>query len=184
MSVGVVNHSESRGSFANYFEFFHLPQQFRIDRALLDAAYLKIQQEVHPDKFVRASDSEKRQSLQIATYANTAHQTLKQSIQRGLYLCELHGLDPELETNTSMPKEFLIQQMELREAMDDAKGNLLAMSDLQDTVMLELKNRVERIAKTFDDLKDPPAALIQLRAALFLERFLEELDQRITLASE
>jgi molecular chaperone HscB len=184
MSVGVVNHSESRGSFANYFDFFHLPQQFTIDRQQLDASYLKIQQEVHPDRFARASDSEKRQSLQIATYANTAYQTLKQAIKRGLYLCELHGLDPQLETNTAMPKDFLIQQMELREAMDDAKGDLIALGQLQDQVNVELKKRVEQIAEQFDQSNNPEAALLQLRAALFLERFLEELDHRISDASE
>jgi molecular chaperone HscB len=184
MSVGVVNLSESKGHFANYFEFFQLPQRYTIDRKSLDAAYLKIQQEVHPDRYVRASDSEKRQSLQIATYANTAYQTLKQGVKRGLYLCELHGLDPALETNTAMPREFLMQQMEFREAMEEAKGNLLAMSQLQDQVQLELKHRIDAIGQQFDEKHAPEAALLNLRAALFLERLLEELDQRISDASE
>ena len=184
MSVGVVNHSEFKANIANYFEFFHLPQQFSIDRKALDAAYLKIQQEVHPDRFARASDSEKRQSLQIATFANTAYQTLKQAIKRGLYLCELYGLDPQLETNTAMPKDFLIQQMELRESMDDAKNDPLALSQLQDEVSLELKKRIDQIGQQFDEMKLPEAALMNLRAALFLERFLEELDQRIIDTSE
>jgi molecular chaperone HscB len=184
MSVVAVNPSESKKSLTNYFEFFALPQQFRINRQHLDAAYLKIQQEVHPDKYVRASDSEKRQSLQIATYANTAYQTLKQAIKRGLYLCELNGLDPELETNTAMPKDFLMQQMELREAMDDAGRDLGKLTELQDAIYLELKRKIEVIAQQFDEEKKPESALKQLRAALFLERFLEELDHRMTDASE
>jgi molecular chaperone HscB len=184
MSVGVVNHSESKGTLANYFDFFQLPQTFHVDRKVLDSAYLKIQQEVHPDKFARSSDAEKRQSLQIATYANTAYQTLKNALQRGLYLCELHGLDPQLETNTAMPKDFLIQQMELREAMEEARGQLDALSLLQDEVLLERKKMVDSIGRYFDELNQPEAALVKLRAALFLERFLEELDQRISDASE
>ena len=184
MSVGVVNHSESKGHLANYFDFFHLPQSFNIDRKLLDSAYLKIQQEVHPDRFASSSDAEKRQSLQLATFANSAYQTLKNAIRRGLYLCELYGLDPQLETNTSMPKSFLMQQMELREAMDDARGQLVPLSELQDQVLSELKTIIVSIGKNFDELKQPQAALVQLRAALFLERFLEELEQRITDASE
>lgn len=184
MSVGVVNHSESKGNFANYFDFFDLPQTFNLDRKLLDSAYLKIQQEVHPDKFARASDAEKRQSLQLATFANTAYRTLKNPIQRGLYLCEFHGLDPQLETNTSMPKSFLMQQMELRESMDDARGQIVALSQLQEQVISDLKKITDSIGKNFDELNQPEAALIELRAALFLERFLEELEQRITDASE
>jgi molecular chaperone HscB len=135
---------------------------------------------VHPDKFVRSSDSEKRQSLQIATYANTAYQTLKQDIKRGLYLCELHGLDAGLETNTAMPREFLMQQMELREAMDDAGKEMDALNRLQDTVAAELKNHILLIGDQFDEKDNPQAALQHLRAALFLDRFLEELDQRIS----
>jgi molecular chaperone HscB len=83
-----------------------------------------------------------------------------------------------------MPREFLMQQMEFREAMDEAKGNLLAMSQLQDQVQLELKHRIDAIGLQFDEKQAPEAALLNLRAALFLERLLEELDQRISDASE
>ena len=99
-------------------------------------------------------------------------------------MCELHCLDPQLETNTSMPKNFLMQQMELREAMDDARGQIVPLSQLQDQVISDLKKITDSIGKNFDELKQPEAALIELRAALFLERFLEELEQRITDASE
>jgi molecular chaperone HscB len=180
MSVGVVNLSGSKYGFADYFEFFNLPRQFKIDRQLLDQSYVKVQQEVHPDKHVSAADSEKRQSLQIATYANTAYQTLKQSLKRGFYLCELAGLDPELETNTSMPKEFLMQQMELREAMDDAKKDVMALSALQDQVQKQLQTLIVTIGEQFDQQHNPNLALQNLRAALFLERFMEELDHRIS----
>jgi molecular chaperone HscB len=180
MSVGVVNLSESKGGFVNYFEFFQLPKQFGIDRPLLDQAYLKVQQEVHPDRHVTGSDSEKRQSLQIATFANTAYQTLKQPLKRGFYLCELAGLDPQLETNTSMPTEFLMHQMELREAMDDAKGNLTELSRLQSQVQNQLNQYILTIGEKFDQEKNVTIALERLRAALFLERFIEEIDYRIS----
>jgi len=180
MSVGVVNLSGSKNGFTDYFEFFNLPRQFNIDRQLLDQSYLKVQQEVHPDKHVSAADSEKRQSLQIATYANTAYQTLKQSLKRGFYLCELAGLDPELETNTSMPRDFLMQQMELREAMDDAKQDVMALSELQDQVQTQLRSLIVTIGEQFDQHSNPNLALENLRAALFLERFIEELDHRIS----
>jgi len=169
MSVGVVNLSGSKNGFADYFEFFNLPRQFKIDRQLLDQSYLKVQQEV-----------QKRQSLQIATYANTAYQTLKQSLKRGFYLCELAGLDPQLETNTSMPRNFLMQQMELREAMDDAKQDATALSELQDQVQSQLRTLIVTIGEQFDQQQNPNLALENLRAALFLERFVEELDYRIS----
>lgn len=88
MSVVVANPSASD----NYFNFFGLEQQFNIDLSALDQAYLAIQKEVHPDRHARGSDSEQRLAMQMATYANTAFQTLKNPIQRGLYICQLHGV--------------------------------------------------------------------------------------------
>lgn len=182
MSAGVVNLSESnpRNAFKDYFDFFQLPRQFKIDRASLDQAYLTIQQEVHPDRHAQSSDAQKRQSLQLATFANTAYQTLKHPIPRGFYLCELAGLDAQLETNTAMPKAFLMQQMEWREAMDDARHQADALLLLQDEVTQSLKDFTRQIAIQIDEQHDLEKALEILRACLFLERFLEEIDHRIS----
>ena len=179
MSVVAANLSES-SSFTDYFDFFNLPRQFQIDRSVLDRAYLTIQQEVHPDKFVNQDDQQKRRSLQMTTYANTAYQTLKQPLPRGFYLCQLAGLDPQLETNTAMPKAFLIQQMEWREELDDAKSDLSNLEALQQEVQAIQKEWLLQIEKAFDVALVPETALEKLRCALFLERFLEELDHRLS----
>ena len=70
----------------NYFELFRLPQQFEIDTSVLDTNYRKLLAEVHPDKFVNTSAAEKMQSMQQATSANEAYQTLKQPTARARYL--------------------------------------------------------------------------------------------------
>ena len=43
-------------------------------------------------------------------------------MQRAKHLLELHGVDVAFETNTAMPQDFLMQQMELREALEEAKS--------------------------------------------------------------
>ena len=80
----------------NHFELFHLPQQFAVDLKALDQAYRDVQNQVHPDKFARSPDAEKRVAMQWATRANEAYQTLKSPLRRATYLCELHGVDGEL----------------------------------------------------------------------------------------
>ena len=105
----------------NHFELFQLPQQFSLDMHELDRAYHEVQNKVHPDKFTQSSDAEKRVAMQWATRANEAYQTLKKPLKRATYLCELQGVDLETESNTSMPAQFLMQQMEWREAFDDAR---------------------------------------------------------------
>jgi len=75
---------------------------------------------VHPDRFAHAGDAERRASLQWTTRVNEAFHVLKNPVARAKHLLELHGVDVAFETNTAMPAEFLMQQMELREALEAA----------------------------------------------------------------
>ena len=103
----------------NHFALFQLPLQFSIDMDSLNAAYREVQNRVHPDKFANATDAEKRVAMQWATLANEAYQTLKNPLKRAMYFCQLHGVDLQIETNTAMPRDFLIQQMEWRDLRRD-----------------------------------------------------------------
>ena len=75
---------------------------------------------MHPDRFAHAGDAERRASMQWTTRVNEAYRTLKSPVQRAKYLLELEGVDVAFETNTAMPPEFLMRQMELREALEQA----------------------------------------------------------------
>ena len=103
----------------NFFELFGFQPAYQIELSQLDKVYLEIQSQVHPDKFVHMGDAERRLSMQWATLANEAYQTLKKPINRARYLLQLHHVDTQEETNTAMPAAFLMQQMELREADQD-----------------------------------------------------------------
>jgi molecular chaperone HscB len=156
----------------NHFELFHLPQQFAVDLKALDQAYRDVQNQVHPDKFARSPDAEKRVAMQWATRANEAYQTLKSPLRRATYLCELHGVDLETESNTAMAPAFLMQQMEWREALDDARAardvNALAAldSELADT----RREQLAQIAAALDG-DDYRQAALGVRQLMFLEKF-------------
>jgi molecular chaperone HscB len=104
----------------NHFELFGLPPTFDIDLSALDSRYRELQREVHPDRYASAPQAEQRVSMQLATRVNEAYRTLKSPLERARYLLKLNGVDPELETNTAMPVDFLTEQMELREALEEA----------------------------------------------------------------
>src|ERR1700712_5511738 len=124
----------------NHFDLFHLPAQFDVDTAALDQAYRDVQGQVHPDKFVNATDAEKRVAMQWATRANEAYQTLKNPQKRAQYLCELNGVDLQTESNTAMPMAFLMQQMEWREELGDARAG----KDIDALEALERQLKAER----------------------------------------
>lgn len=164
----------------DYFRFFGLEQQFNLDLSALDRAYLAIQKEVHPDRHARGSDTEQRLAMQMATLANTAFQTLKNPIQRGLYLCQLHGVDARLETNTAMPAAFLMQQMEWRENLEDQSEDLLALETLAEEVNHSKRDTLADIAQAVDVSKNYERAAELLRGLLFIDKFALELDDAIS----
>jgi molecular chaperone HscB len=104
-----------------HFELFGLPQSYALDRDKLDAAYRDLQNTVHPDRFAAQPDAEQRVAMQWATQVNEAYQTLKHPVSRGVYLLKLQGVDALDANNTKMAPAFLMQQMEWREAIEDAR---------------------------------------------------------------
>ncbi|MGJ7914237.1 Fe-S protein assembly co-chaperone HscB [Massilia sp. LXY-6] len=160
----------------NHFELFQLPARFDVDMDALDSAYREVQGRVHPDRFVNASDAEKRVAMQWATRANEAYQTLRNPMLRARYLCELNGVDLQTESNTAMPMDFLMQQMELREALGDARASkdAEALGELDAQVRAEKKSRLAQVGKLLD-AGDYGQAAQGVRALMFLDKFADEL---------
>jgi molecular chaperone HscB len=160
----------------SHFQLFGLPERYAIDRKALDEAYRRVLSRVHPDRFAASGDAEKRIALQWATQANEAYRILKDEVGRARYLCELRGIALEVETNTAMPAVFLMQQMEWREALEEAETERDA--DLLGRIEGELtRARAAAIAEVgalLDGAADPVATVEAVRGLLFLDRFAED----------
>lgn len=159
----------------NHFELFQLPQRFAIDLDALNSAYHEVQGRVHPDKFAHAPGTEKRVAMQWATRANEAYQTLKSPLKRATYLCQLHGVDLQTESNTAMPRDFLIQQMEWREALDEARSarDVGALETLDADLRAARKKEINVIGALLDAERYAEAGQA-VRQLMFLEKFGDE----------
>ncbi len=166
----------------NHFELFHLPVRFALDVAALDAAYREVQIQVHPDKFVREGAAEQRVAMQWATRANEAYQILKNPVQRARYLCELHGVSLQTESNTAMPVPFLMEQMAWREQLQEARQqkSLETLEQLEQILQSSRKQWLRHIEQQLD-LPDFVQAAAQIRCLMFVERFGEEVAQTFDL---
>jgi molecular chaperone HscB len=129
---------------STYFELFALPQSFLVDLGQLDERYRELQRTVHPDRFVNATDQERRLSMQLATRINEGYRTLKDPLRRGRYLLELDGHVFDDEQHTTSDTGFLMEQVALREALAEVR----AADDPLDV----LSGIMDRIAADFDDL--------------------------------
>ncbi|UZR27281.1 Fe-S protein assembly co-chaperone HscB [Methylococcus mesophilus] len=163
----------------NFYEFFQMPEMFRLDLSVLDSHYLELQARVHPDKAAHLSDAEKRLSLQWATFANEAYQTLKRPLDRARYLLRIHGVDTREEDNTAMPAEFLLEQIEWREEMQDAIAGRseAALDRLGFRLKKEMDHLIESLGAMLDIKQSHPDAAVLVRQLAFLEKLKRDLDQ-------
>src|SRR5687767_15645461 len=104
----------------SHFDLFGLAPTFSIEGEALERSYREIQSRVHPDRFAHAGDAERRASMQWTTRVNEAYRILQDPVQRAKHLLELQGIDVGFETNTQMPTDFLLRQLELREELEAA----------------------------------------------------------------
>ena len=160
------------------FELFGLPQRFAQDPAAIAARWKELQREAHPDKFAAEGAAAQRMALQWSVRINEAYQRLKDPLKRAAYLCELRGAPIDPENNTAMPPEFLVEQMEWREAVDDASGEA-GRDEIAERVAGRRGEMLARIGQLLDLEGDAPAAAQQVRALMFIERFAEDVESRL-----
>jgi molecular chaperone HscB len=162
----------------NHFDLFGLQPAFTVDEVRLERAYREIQSRVHPDRYAHAGDAERRASLQWTTRVNEAYRALKNPVQRASHLLELQGVDVAFETNTAMPADFLMEQMELREALAHATGakDLGALDVLQKRIDTDKRELEGRLGESIDRKKDYAGAANLVRELKFLEKMEAEID--------
>ena len=159
-----------------HFELFGLPQSYALDRNQLDAAYRELQNTVHPDRFAAQPDAEQRVAMQWATQVNEAYQTLKHPVNRGVYLLRLQGVDALDANNTKMAPAFLMQQMEWREAIEEARAekNMTALDGLTDDLRTAHRRIETQLADLIDTAHDFAAASEAVRQLRFMDKLIAE----------
>jgi molecular chaperone HscB len=162
----------------NHFELFGLTPGFALEPERLEQAYREIQSRVHPDRFAHAGEAERRASMQWTTRVNEAYRTLTSPVARAKYLLELNGVDVAFETNTKMPPQFLMQQMELREALEAAQEDkdAAALDGLRKDLTAVRGALIDEIAQQLDGGRDYRAAAESVRKLMFLEKLDAEID--------
>jgi len=165
----------------DYFDLFGLPHRFRIDSPALDRAWRAISAEVHPDRHAHAGEADKRAALMLTTRVNEAYRTLKTPVARARYLLSLQGVDTKEDTNTSMPMDFLMAQIEWREAIEDAQTsrNTAQLEKLGGDLDKESATMEAELAIALDDEHNLDSAAILVRKLRFMEKLGQEIEDAI-----
>ena len=165
---------------ATDFALFGLPERFEVDPAALDAKWKQLQGAAHPDRFATETAAAQRIAMQWAVRINEAYRRLKNPLARAAYLCSLHGVDLEAESNTAMPPAFLMQQMEWRDALSEA-GTLDAVDALADEVAASRKATLASLQSQIDGAAavDWRAVAGTVRGLMFVDKFISDIDKRV-----
>jgi len=165
----------------DHYALFGLPRGFAVDLAELERVYREVQGRVHPDKFAQAGDAERRLAMQQATHANEAYLTLKSPLKRAQYLLHLAGHDPQIEHNTAMPTDFLIEQMEWREAVAEAReaADVAELEHLHHRLRKEISAQYDTLHQALDGHLDYSQAADLVRQLMFQEKLLHEINDAL-----
>lgn len=164
----------------NHFELLGVPVSFDVPMARLDSAYRELQSRVHPDRFASATAAERRVAMQLATRVNEAYQTLRNPLNRAIYLLEIQGIDVRSETHTAMEPEFLMRQLDWRENIEDARAarNLGRLNTINEEVLAEKRARFAHLEGLLCSGAVQPAAEAA-RQLLFIEKLEQDIGDGI-----
>lgn len=167
----------------NDFVLFGLPERFALDRAELDARWRQLQTAAHPDKFAAEGGASQRLAMQWSVRINEAYKRLREPLSRAAYLCELRGAAIDAERNTAMPAAFLMQQMQWREALDEASDEP-AVKALDADVARAGQALLAEIAQLLDHDQQAQQAAERVRSLMFLNKFRRDVANRLDTLAE
>ncbi|AVO50787.1 Fe-S protein assembly co-chaperone HscB [Melaminivora suipulveris] len=159
------------------FELFAAPRRFAQDGAQLQDRWKELQRQAHPDRFAAQGAAAQRVAMQWSVRINEAYQRLKDPLKRAAYLCELHGSPIRAEDNTAMPAQFLMQQMQWREALEEAQS-AADLDALEDDMQAARRAAIGRLKTLIDQQQDWSGAAREVRALMFIARFAQGIEQR------
>ena len=162
-----------------YFELFGLDPVFDIDYSRLHAEQQGLQAIYHPDRYVSASERDKRVSVQVASWVNQAYETLQDPVKRSRYLLEINGADIPDDSTTTSDTAFLMEQIELREQVESCRQGEDGLQR-SDRIGAGLAHRANQLAAEFVshfEASQFDQAITSSRKMQFVQRIQQQLSE-------
>jgi len=172
----------------DYFEFFGFEKTLTIDAAELQRRYYMLSRQLHPDKYTRATETERNFSLEATSILNDGYRILRDPVQRAEYILKESGFDIGEQRSKDVPPELLEEVFDLNVALDVLRsGDADAMSELEASrdrfveMQTEIDAGLEIKFREHDGAPEPErlAILTSIRSILNRRRYIRNLLQEV-----
>ena len=163
----------------SYFELFELEPAAVIDTKALRSSYRTLQTQYHPDKFASQDETVRLAAVQKAALINDAYTTLTDPVKRARYLLELLSQQTFVASNLASEPEFLMEQIEAREAIEsfvDDGGSYDELMSLMDEYQSQLDHYLNVFSKAIDHKSWDEANIVIAKMQLFSKLLQEASD--------
>jgi len=162
------------------FATLGLERTYRLDLRAVEKTHRELSRTLHPDRYVGRGANERREALEKAVQVNEAWRVVRDPIRRAEALFTLAGIEVGDTHEPKPAAELLMDMMEQRETLADARGarDAAAVEKLVGTMTARQETIEADLADAFAASGGEKAKLAPLVAKLgelrYYRRFLEE----------
>lgn len=165
----------------SYFDLFEIPVQLNVKKEGLPAKYFALSRKYHPDYFANASETEQAEALEKSALLNKAFKTFQNSDSTIKYVLLEKGLLQE-EEKYELPPDFLMEVMEINEALMDADDEAGKEELLQKINSLEeeIYTPVENTITHYQEGVTTNEELLQVKEYYFKKKYIERIKKELS----
>ena len=170
----------------DYFQFLEVPHRFLLDGAELRRKFIANSKRLHPDRFTLDSDARQQEALYLSSLNNRAYEVLSDVDLRMQHLLQLRGLLPEEGGNAELPKTFLLDMMDINEAlmemeMDPDPQTLAELTQQVNQLEQSFYREIEPIIENYDHVHTSPDELEPVKNFFLKKRYLLRIMEKLSI---
>jgi molecular chaperone HscB len=156
------------------FKTLKIEPRYDLDLAAVEHRHRELSRALHPDRFVGRPASERRLALSRAIEVNEAWRKLRDPVRRAEALLDRLGIETGETSGAKADPELLMEMMEQREALAEARATRDASRLAELTSAMQLRENAVIASLSSALARDPSAAIPHLAELRYVRRFLEE----------